>query len=143
MEIARAIRRAIGQAIGRASGRAIGRANGRAIGRANGRVGGKPRVLRGIVKAFRRPHRFARCRFARATRTAASQGFRTAHGFETGPMSRDAPHRRATRSWPKTLGNRLYESLSALLGISRHQPRTSEIDSGRCENEFLETETKY
>ncbi len=48
---------------------------------------------------------------------AASQGFRTAHGFETGGMACDAPHRRATRSWPQALGNRLYESLSALLGI--------------------------
>ncbi len=33
-------------------------------------------------------------------------------------MATDVPHRRATRSWPKTLGNRLYESLSALLGIN-------------------------
>ncbi len=33
-------------------------------------------------------------------------------------MACDDPHRRATRSWPKTLGSRLYESLSALLGIS-------------------------
>ncbi len=32
-------------------------------------------------------------------------------------MACDAPHRRATRSWPKALGNRLYESLSALLGM--------------------------
>ncbi len=40
----------------------------------HGAVGGKPRVLRDIVKAFRRPHRFARCRFACATGTAASQG---------------------------------------------------------------------
>ena len=85
-------------------------------------MGGKRRVLRDIVKALRRPHRFARCRFARcrfarATGTAASQGFRTAHGFETGRRACDAPHRRAMRSWPKTLGNRLYGSLSALLGI--------------------------
>ena len=33
---------------------------GQAIRRANGRVGGKPRVLRGIVKAFRRPNAFDR-----------------------------------------------------------------------------------
>ncbi len=46
-----------------------------------------------IVEAFRRPHRFARCRFARATGTAASQGFRTASR-----MTSDVPHRRATRS---------------------------------------------
>ena len=45
--------------------------------RANGRVGGKLRAMRDIVKAFRRPHRFARCRFARATGTVVSQGFRT------------------------------------------------------------------
>ncbi len=44
---------------------------------------------------------------------AVSQGFRTASH-----MASDALHRRATRSWPKTLGNRLNESLSALLGIT-------------------------
>ena len=76
----------------------------------------------GIVKASRRPHRFAHCRFARATGTAASpslvgRGFRTAHGFETGRMACDALHRRATRSWPKTLGSRLYESLLRTFGI--------------------------
>ncbi len=91
--------------------------------RANGRVGGKPRVLRDIGKAFRRPHRFAHCRFARATGTAASPnlvdwGFRAAHNFEMGRMATDVPHRYATRSWPKALGSRLYEALSALLGIS-------------------------
>ncbi len=48
---------------------------------------------------------------------AASQGFRAAHNFETGRMASDGPHRHATRSWPKTLGNRLYGSLSTLLGI--------------------------
>ena len=47
-----------------------------------------------------------------ATGTAAAQGFRAAS-----PAARDAPHRHATRSWPKTLGSRLYESLSALLGM--------------------------
>ncbi len=75
--------------------------------------------MRGIIKAFRRPHRFARCRFAHATGTAASQGFRPAHSFQTGPMACDAPHRRTMRSWPKTLGSRLYGLLSALLGIRR------------------------
>ncbi len=96
--------------------------------RTNGRVGGKPRAMRDIVKAFRRPPRFAHCRVACATGTAASQGFRVAHGFETGRMASDVPlsprrslrrsqGRRATRSWPKALGNRLYGSLSALLGI--------------------------
>ncbi len=83
--------------------------------------------MRGIVKASRRPHRFARCRFACATGTAASQGFRTAHGFETGRMACDAPHRRATSSWPKALGNRLYDILSALLGIRRSRPQDSAI----------------
>ncbi len=53
------------------TGGLVGR-RGRANGRANGWVGGKPRVLRDIVKAFRRPHRFARCRFACATGTAKS-----------------------------------------------------------------------
>ncbi|MCH9012754.1 MAG: hypothetical protein IIA68_06805 [Proteobacteria bacterium] len=33
-------------------------------------------------------------------------------------MACDALHRRATRSWPKALGNRLYGSLSTLLGIT-------------------------
>ncbi len=66
--------------------------------RAIERVGGKPRAMRDIVKAFRRPHRFARCRFACATGTAVSQGFRTARGFEMGRMACDALHRRSTRS---------------------------------------------
>ncbi len=51
---------------------------------------------------------------------AVSQGFRTAHSFQTGRMATDALHRRATRSWPKTLGNRLYESLLRTFGISVH-----------------------
>ncbi len=33
-------------------------------------------------------------------------------------MACDVPHRRAMRSWPKTLGNRLYGSLSARFGIT-------------------------
>ncbi len=84
-----------------------------------------------VGKAFRRPHRFAHRLFARATGTAASQGFRTAHSFETGRMAPDVPHsprrslrrsqgRHATRSWPKTLGNRLYGSLSRTFGMSRN-----------------------
>ncbi len=73
--------------------------------------------MRDIVEACRRPPRFAHCRFACATGTAVFQGFRTAQCFETGRMACDAPHRRATRSWPKTLGNRLYGPLSTLLGI--------------------------
>jgi hypothetical protein len=59
----------------------------RAMRRANGRAAGKPRILRDIIEAFRRPQRFARCRFACAAGTAASQGFRTAHGFQTGRMA--------------------------------------------------------
>ncbi len=65
--------------------------------------------MRDIVKAFRRPRRFAR-----ATGTAASQGFRAASH-----KAFDAPHRRTMCSLPKTLGSRLYESLSTLLGIRR------------------------
>ena len=60
--------------------------------------------MRVIGDAFRRPHRFARCRFACPTGTAASQGFRTAHGFETGRMAPDALHRRATRVLAESLG---------------------------------------
>ncbi len=95
----------------------------RANGRANGRVGGKPRAMRDIVKAFRRPHRFAHCRFACPTGTAVSQGFRAASR-----MASDVPHRRATRSWPKALGNRLYGSLSTLLGISRRHAAAGHVD---------------
>ncbi len=40
-------------------------------------------------------------------------------GVGTGaPLARDAGHRRATRSWPKTLGSRLYGSLLRTFGIS-------------------------
>ncbi len=70
----------------------------------------------------------ARRRFACPTGTAASQGFRAAHDFETGRMAPDVPHRHATRSWPKTLGNRLYGSLSTLLGISLAPPRKRDDD---------------
>ncbi len=80
---------------------------GQAIRRANGRVGEKPRVLRDIVKAFRRPHRCARCRFACPTGTAVSQGFQTASRIA-------AP----CACSPKTLGNRLCRSLSTRFGIS-------------------------
>ncbi len=66
----------------------------------------------GIVKASRRPPG-RHCRFAQATGTAASQGFRAASR-----MACDAPHRHATRSWPKTLGSRLYGSLLRTFGIS-------------------------
>ena len=69
--------------------------------------------MRGIVKASRRPRRFAQ-----ATGTAASPmlpdgGFRTAL-----PAACDASHRRATRSLPKALGSRLYESIIRTFGIS-------------------------
>ncbi len=43
---------------------------------------------------------------------AGYQGFRAAWRKGT-----DVPQRDATRSWPKALGNRLYGSLSALLGM--------------------------
>ncbi len=67
--------------------------------------------MRDIVKASRRPRRFAR-----ATGTAASQGFR-AQGRAASPVARGAPHRHATRSLPKTLGSRLYESILRTFGI--------------------------
>jgi homogentisate 1,2-dioxygenase len=38
-------------------------------------------------------------------------------------MARDAPHRRATRSLPKTLGSRLYESILRTFGIIRRAGR--------------------
>ncbi len=72
-------------------------------------------------------HAAARRRFACPTGTAVSQGL-SARGRTASRMACDAPHsprrsrrrsqdRRAARSWRKTLGNRLYGSLSALLGI--------------------------
>ncbi len=54
--------------------------------------------MRDYVEAFRRPHRIAHCRFACATGTAVSQGFRAAHNFEMGRMATDVPRRYATRS---------------------------------------------
>ena len=72
--------------------------------------------MRDIGKAFRRPHQFARCRFACPTGTAASQGFRPGGGRR--PAWLAMPRIAAPRACsPKTLGNRLYESLSALLGV--------------------------
>ncbi len=59
---------------------------------------------------------------------AVSQGFRAAHSFQLGRMASFVPHRYATRSGPKALVNRLYGSLSALLGII-YAPST--IDDGR------------
>ncbi len=58
-----------------------------------------------------------------ASPSLVGQGFRTAQCLWTGPAARDAPHRRATRCWPKTPtwkhgGSRLYESLSARFGIN-------------------------
>ncbi len=43
-------------------------------------------------------------------------------------MACDDPHRYATRSRPKALGNRLYESLSALLGIIPLLPARLDMD---------------
>ncbi len=62
----------------------------------------------------------ARCRFARSTGTAASQGFRTAHSFQTGRAASDVPHRPRLPSYPADRPPDLYGSLSALLGISHH-----------------------
>ncbi len=68
--------------------------------------------MRDIGKASRRPRRIAR-----ATGTAASQGFR-AQGRAASRMARDAPHRHATHSLPKTLGSRLYESILRTFGMT-------------------------
>ncbi len=57
-----------------------------------------------------------------ARRVAASHGFRPAHSFPLGRLASNVPHRRATRSWPKALGSRLYGSLSRTFGISQHDP---------------------
>ena len=43
-------------------------------------------------------------RIACATGTAVSQGFRAAHGFETGRVATDVPHRYATRVLAESLG---------------------------------------
>ncbi len=71
---------------------------------------------------------------------ATSQGFRAASR-----AARDAPHRHATRSLPKTFGqktggSRLYELLSALLGIN---PR-AEIEDQKSPGEswMADVETK-
>ncbi len=93
---------------GDASGQRAGRTGSR------GRCGTSSRLSDALTDAH--------CRFACTTGTAASQGFRTARGFEMGRMACDVPHRRATRSWPKALGNRLYGSLSALLGMRSLPP---------------------
>ncbi len=40
--------------------------------------------------------------------------------------------RRAARSWPKALGHRLYESLSALLGIRRLALKHTRLENATC-----------
>ncbi len=50
-------------------------------------------------------------------------GFRTAQCLWTGRAARGDPHRHATRSWPKTLGSHLYESIIRTFGISAGAPR--------------------
>ncbi len=46
-------------------------------------------------------------------------------------MACNAPHRRAMRSWPKALGNRLCGSLSALLGIGMSYQRSLILTGAR------------
>ena len=58
-----------------------------------------------------RPGRRLRKGFRAASRAACDAGASPRRSL------RRSQGRRATRSWPKTLGSRLYESLSALLGI--------------------------
>ena len=72
--------------------------------------------MRGIVKASRRPPAVRPGDRNGGFPHASRRGFRAASR-----MARDAPHRRAMRSWPKTLGSRLYGSLSTLLGITGEQ----------------------
>ncbi len=72
--------------------------------RAKGRVAGKPRAMRDIVKAFRRPHGRPLPARLPETETAASQGFRTAHSFQIGRVASDVPHRYATRVLAESLG---------------------------------------
>ncbi len=48
-----------------------------------------------------------------------------------GRMASDVPHRRAMRSWPKALGNRLYGSLSARFGITRLSAKSAKNSSER------------
>ena len=67
--------------------------------------------VRGRCGASSRPCDALR-RAAWPTETAAFQGFRTALR-----AARDAPHRHAPRALPKTLGNRLYESILRTFGI--------------------------
>ena len=71
------------------------------------------------------------------TGTAASQGFRTAHGFQMGRMASDVPHRRAMRSWPKALGIRLYGSLSRTFGIKCRGVADSLEEAGERPFTFL------
>ncbi len=113
--------------------------------RAKGRVGGNPRVLRDIVKACRRPHRFARCRFACPTGTAVSQGFRPGGGrsmaFRRGawlPMSRIATPRAPGRKPWETVSMGRYQRdlvLAAnhrtrhLLAKENHRHRTGYVDN--------------
>ncbi len=58
----------------------------------------------GHRQGFPTPPGGARCRFACATGPAVSQGFRAAHGFETGHVATDVPHRYATRRHPVPAG---------------------------------------
>ncbi len=90
---------------------------GQAIGRANGLVGGKPRAMRDMVKAFRRPPG----RPLPVRLPDRNGGFPRLSGcpsFQTARAASDVPQRYATRSWPKASGNRLYGSLSTRFGIS-------------------------
>ncbi len=68
--------------------------------------------MRDIVKAFRRP--------LPVRLRDRNGGFPrlSARGRTASRMATDVPHRCATRSLPKALGNRLYGSLSTLLGIT-------------------------
>ncbi len=66
-----------------------------------------------IGKASRRPRRIASATGTAASPSLVGRGFRAAS-----PAARGARHRHATRSQPKALGSRLYESIIRTFGIS-------------------------
>ena len=70
--------------------------------------------MRDIVKTARRP---PTGRMADRIGGLA-QGFRTALRGARDALIAIHGHRHAPRAWPKTLGNRLYESISRTFGIS-------------------------
>ncbi len=97
--------------------------------RAKGRVGGKPQAMRDIHP----PQRQRRCCGGRVVKASRRPPIRplpvrlrdrnggfprlSARGRTASRMACVALHRRATRSWPKALGSRLYGSILRTFGI--------------------------